>query len=540
MPSESRTYTILGLLGEGGFGKVYRARLQGSSDFTKDVAIKVLHDLEPDQELLKRFRDEARILGLIRDRAIVSVDPPTRLGKRWAVVMDYADGVSCAHLLRAHERLPPGVAIEIIQEVARVLYKAYHFEGPDGRHLELLHRDIKPGNVQVSTQGEVRLLDFGVARASFTAREARTIDGIAGTPGYMAPERFSGTEGPEGDVYSLGVLLWTLVTGERPGKRPPIDLRQAAEEEFEGARSEVLALAARMRMPDLRDRPSAREVERACRSLRRTLPEPYLRDWAEDHVAATKAGSDELVGAVLSDTLFRQDDAVGLLDPPTQGSTRPIAMVLGALGASGVIAGVVAAVALVLIGVGLWVGYTSSVGPEPAPQPVDVATRPVPAPALQPQPVVPEPEEVVPVEDLGDEPPQEPVDVEEPAPTPDPEPEPAPVRPAPAPPRVVAPAPVAAPAPSPAPSEPEPPAPQPVGPTSPITVLSVPWAATVSLDGQVIGKTPLRGYAAPHGTHTIVLSLDGTTTQRQIRVGSRSPNTYTWKVEGDSWKATIR
>ena len=83
---ESRRYHVLGVLGEGGHGKVYRARLEASSGFTKDVAIKMLREQDPSDRLLRRFRDEARILGLLRDRAIVSVDPPIQLAGRWAVV----------------------------------------------------------------------------------------------------------------------------------------------------------------------------------------------------------------------------------------------------------------------------------------------------------------------------------------------------------------------------------------------------------------------------------------------------------------------
>ena len=75
-----RHYRILGVLGEGGFGRVYKARLEDDSGFVKEVAIK-LGDEDAPEEVLRRFRDEARILGLVRDRAIVAVEPPTRLGE---------------------------------------------------------------------------------------------------------------------------------------------------------------------------------------------------------------------------------------------------------------------------------------------------------------------------------------------------------------------------------------------------------------------------------------------------------------------------
>src|SRR5262245_47641725 len=141
-------YRFLSVVGEGGFGKVYRARLETSEGFHKDVAVKVLSDKDPPKSLLQRFRDEAKILGLVRDRAIVGAEPPIRVGDRWAVVMEYIDGVSLGSLI-AQQGIEPGVAVEIIGEAARALHNAFHMEGPDGP-LQLLHRDIKPDNIQVT------------------------------------------------------------------------------------------------------------------------------------------------------------------------------------------------------------------------------------------------------------------------------------------------------------------------------------------------------------------------------------------------------
>ncbi len=213
---QTRRYTVLELLGEGGFGKVYRARMDGPDGFAKDVAIKLLHDDDFPESIRRRFRDEARILGLLRDRAIITVDPPTRLGGQWAIVMEFVDGVSADWLAR-RLTIPPTVVLELVQEVARALDVAWRQEGPDGQPLRLLHRDIKPGNLQVTPNGAVKVLDFGIARADFGKREAKTNRHVGGTFGYIAPERIEGIDGPEGDVYALGVVLHELVTGSRPG-----------------------------------------------------------------------------------------------------------------------------------------------------------------------------------------------------------------------------------------------------------------------------------------------------------------------------------
>ncbi|MCB9672414.1 MAG: protein kinase [Alphaproteobacteria bacterium] len=298
---ESRRYRILEVVGEGGFGKVYRARLEGAEGFAKDVAIKLLSDDEAPEIVLQRFRDESRILGLVRDRAIVTVDPPTRLDGRWAVVMEFVDGVNCQVLMK-RSPLPPRTAMEIVQEVARALDNVYNQEGPDGTPLHLVHRDIKPGNIQVTPSGTVKILDFGIARAEFQARESKTTTHIGGTFGYIAPERLHGEEGPASDVYSLGIVLGALVTGRRctTKNRTKIEEWVAQDEDL----AKVWALSKRMAHVDPEERPSAREVEDECAALGPTLRGEPLRRWAEQNVQAKPDFiEDHLIGNVLTETM---------------------------------------------------------------------------------------------------------------------------------------------------------------------------------------------------------------------------------------------
>jgi serine/threonine protein kinase len=295
---EARRYHITSLLGQGGFGTVYRARLEGSEGFHKDVAIKILRDKEPPSEVLSRFRDEARILGLVRDPHVVSVDPPVRLEGRWAIVMEYVDGTSCEELLRQRV-FPPSVALQVVEVVARTLDHLWNASDAAGRKLELVHRDLKPSNIQITPNGHVKLLDFGVARAEFDAREARTELEIGGTPGYIAPERLEGDESQKGDVYSLGVVLHRLITGVRPSPAPlPPDI--LANDDAMVA----LALSAEMRHPDPTSRPTPREVAERCRELQAEVMRIDLARWAAEHVSATpNRAPDELVGKWLSETM---------------------------------------------------------------------------------------------------------------------------------------------------------------------------------------------------------------------------------------------
>ena len=172
--NENRRYEVLGVLGRGGFGTVYRAQLLGQGGFRKAVALKVLNpDMTGVAEVASRLRDEARILGLVRHRALVQVDGLVQLDGRWAVVMEYVPGVDLRVLLRGGP-VPVGPALEVAGEVAGALNAAYSAKGPDGSPLRLLHRDIKPGNVLVTAMGEVKVP--GLRHRPRRLRRARSQD----------------------------------------------------------------------------------------------------------------------------------------------------------------------------------------------------------------------------------------------------------------------------------------------------------------------------------------------------------------------------
>ena len=145
-----RSYQIEHALGRGGYGTVYQARYLGDGGFEKLVAVKVLNEnVNNPEELGQRLRDEARILGLVRHRAIVNVDRLIHLDGRWAVVMELVDGVDLRDLLLAHQRLPVAPILEMIAELAGALHAAYFATGPDGRMLALQHREMcrSPGQI---------------------------------------------------------------------------------------------------------------------------------------------------------------------------------------------------------------------------------------------------------------------------------------------------------------------------------------------------------------------------------------------------------
>ncbi len=308
---EGRRYHLKELLGAGGFGQVYRAELEGVGGFRKTVAIKLMKPVTTNprtaEELLNRLRDEARILGLINHRAIVKVDELINFQGQWAVVMEYVPGVG---LDAALERgpLPVGVALEIAEEVANAL-GAVHNAQDRGRPLNLLHRDLKPANIHLLPTGGVKLLDFGIARAEFESREAATQEIFLGSPDYIAPERMELIEGPFGDIFSLGVVIYETLTGETLGRCTQ------NREVHQGKLRRVAALADRvpgelvelmvlMLSMEPEQRPSARQVESICQLLRKRMSDQWLREWVEENIPLMErppgsGGHTELTGTLL-------------------------------------------------------------------------------------------------------------------------------------------------------------------------------------------------------------------------------------------------
>lgn len=289
MVDEARRYEVLAILGAGGFGTVYRARFVGEGGFCKEVALKVLNpNMEGVEEVASRLRDEARVLGLLRHRSIVQVDRLARLDGRWTVVMEYVEGQDLSRLLRAGP-LPVGVALEITAEVAGALQAAYTRAGPNGQPLRLLHRDLKPSNVRITPFGDVKVLDFGVARAEFVEREARTRSLTFGTPEYMAPERLDlSGDSAAGDMYALGVILYEMLVGRHLGRTSANPTKHNQKMELVAETlgqveipERVIQLVCSMLAFDEATRPGAGSVEHEARALVRLLGDASLRSWAD-------------------------------------------------------------------------------------------------------------------------------------------------------------------------------------------------------------------------------------------------------------------
>lgn len=211
-------FEILEIRAAGAYGTVCAARRK-DDPLGRVVAVKVLRgNLSGSAQVLMRTRDEARLLSKLNHPNIVRVEELRGMRRRPVMVMEWVEGVSLRELLDVKkEPIPPAVALEVARRAARALGDAYDGRASNGRTLRLVHRDIKPGNLLLSLHGEVKVVDFGLARGEFLEREATTVSTILGSQGYMAPERFLGDqESPSVDVYGLGLTIIESLTGRLP------------------------------------------------------------------------------------------------------------------------------------------------------------------------------------------------------------------------------------------------------------------------------------------------------------------------------------
>jgi len=298
MESGPRRFELLSEIGRGSFGEVYLAQMVSVGGFKKKVALKILReDIEGADDAARRLRDEARLLGRLRHPNIVQVDDLVRLEGRWAVLMEHIEGHDLVAILTAldpsGEVFPTVAALEVVAAIADALSAAYSGRSSDGTPLRVVHRDIKPSNVRLTERGEVKVLDFGIAWASFDDREAATGTVRFGSLPYMAPERLlSGVDLPEGDIYSLGCILYEMIVKTRLGRAPLTEhehlaQKMQAQEAVRQLRPEargVDALLGEMLAFHTEERPSAGRVARRARDLARAIHGEDLQSFARRYV----------------------------------------------------------------------------------------------------------------------------------------------------------------------------------------------------------------------------------------------------------------
>jgi eukaryotic-like serine/threonine-protein kinase len=213
-------YQILGQLGAGGMGEVYRAL---DTRLNRQIAIKVLpFNLADDEDRVRRFKQEAQAASALNHPHILTIHDIGQEGGVAFIVMEWVHGGTLRQVMAAG-RLPPRRVAHIAHQIAERLAQA-HAAG-------IVHRDLKPENVMVSETDDVKLVDFGLAKLTRpdcpALSQAETQAGgtaagvVLGTVGYMSPEQASGRDADHrSDQFSLGLIAYEAVTGRRPFARP--------------------------------------------------------------------------------------------------------------------------------------------------------------------------------------------------------------------------------------------------------------------------------------------------------------------------------
>ena len=325
----SGRYELHRRLATGGTADVFLARDQL---LNRPVAVKILSaSLSEDEEFVRRLRREAQVVASLNHQNIVGVFDQGEHERAPFIVMEYVDGRSLADILRGHGPIAPDKAANIAVDVAAAL-DAAHRQG-------MVHMDVKPGNVLITDEGQVKLADFGIAKALIGNGETdlTSEDGtVMGTATYLSPEQAQGRKvGPRSDVYSLAVVLYEMLTGTAPfvgdspaeiarkhvaeAPRPPRDNGHDIAESLQAITLKALAKDPAKRYPTVRD--FAADLKRyigGAHSLGKNQAEA-----PEAGAAAAAAATPPVVRPITGRSTPPEPDADATQVIPTQSAEAP-------------------------------------------------------------------------------------------------------------------------------------------------------------------------------------------------------------------------
>ncbi len=210
-------FRLVRKIAEGGMATVYEAEQLGAEGFTKRVALKVIHPRYARRSsFLRAFIDEAKLSANLMHGNIVQIYQFGEVAGDYFIAMEYIQGPTVRQLIDRHREVgrpvPPTLAAYIVSRVCRALDFAHKFVSPAGQRLDIVHRDVSPGNVLATWDGHIKLADFGIAKARTSADLAGGGRLRMGKKHYMSPEQLLGTEvDARSDVFSLGVVLYELL-----------------------------------------------------------------------------------------------------------------------------------------------------------------------------------------------------------------------------------------------------------------------------------------------------------------------------------------
>lgn len=210
-------YRLIAHLATGGMAEIFVATQSSLAGFQKLIVIKrILPNLSREKRFVEMFLDEARIAATLNHPNVVQIFDLGCIAGQYFIAMEYLPGESLSAVIRACRkrriRLPHGLAAGMILQAAEGLHHAHTMNGPDGKPLNIVHRDVSPQNIFILYDGLAKVVDFGIAKAALRNTKTRT-GTLKGKYAYMSPEQITGRElDARSDVFALGVVLWECLT----------------------------------------------------------------------------------------------------------------------------------------------------------------------------------------------------------------------------------------------------------------------------------------------------------------------------------------
>lgn len=340
-------------IAEGGMAEVFLAKQAGLEGFEKPVVVKrILPHLCNEDGFVQMFLNEARVAARLSHPSIVQIFDLGKVGEQYYIAMEYIHGEDLRALAKQADKMRRRPAFAIVARIMADMLGALHYAhtrtGPDGRPLGLVHRDVSPQNVLVTYEGGVKLVDFGIAKATESQAGQQTQAGLLkGKYSYMSPEQCRGRKiDARSDIFSVGILLWELVGWRRLFRRDNdmATLLAVAEEPIPRLRSvrpdvppELDEICARALERDLERRfPSAQAMQAALEACIRKHAweadsislQRYVRELFQDKLRA----QDEAMRAAglgsLEDLLVKTDQGAELAWADPNPSTGPMGRAL--------------------------------------------------------------------------------------------------------------------------------------------------------------------------------------------------------------------
>ena len=338
-------YELLCPLAQGGMGAIWLARYAGKFGFTRLVVVKVMlqHYVQV-ENMRAMFIDEARIAASIDHPNVVSTLDVGEQDGLLFLAMNWVDGDSLSHLVKQvtqnNERVPAGIALKIAADVCAGLHAAHELADENGELRGLVHRDVSPQNILLSTNGRAMLIDFGIAKANKRIAEETSIGRIKGKLSYMSPEQArTGNVDRRADIFSVGAVLYEIFSGFPPFERendiqtltrltrggPAAPMPRGTPPAVQSVVMRALALEPQQRWQTAAE--MGHELVVAMREIGEPTTDQEVAQYAEEYLSARRKQRQRSV----NNALFAAEDTM-MVDQRLAGSTRAATGVTDARG----------------------------------------------------------------------------------------------------------------------------------------------------------------------------------------------------------------